>query len=100
MVNKIDVEILGEGTIDNGSEKIPVENIYLMKNITTVDDKDYTDTEFALKFKNNKDYYKVKELGAFNIDLKNSSKTLKKCELFSPEDNIDTIKEFKGITRE
>lgn len=52
--------MLGEGINETGSEEIPVRNVYLMKNTTSVDDINFTDTEFALKFNDNNDYYKVK----------------------------------------
>lgn len=67
MVNEISVKILREGVIEVGSEEIPVENVYLMKNITNINDKDFTDTEFALRFDNNSNYYKIKKLDTFDI---------------------------------
>lgn len=100
MVNEINVEILGEGTIDIGSEKIAVKNVYLMKNITHIEDSDLTEKQFALKFYKNEDYYKVKELGSFSIKLKKKNSILQRCELLSHEESIESVKEFKGIIKE
>jgi hypothetical protein len=99
MVNKINVKILGEGFIDTDSEQIRVKNVYLMKHITKVNNNDLIDNEFALKFYDNNDYYKVKKLGNFSIKLKDN-KTLKKCKLLFPKGDIKYLKEFKGIIKQ
>lgn len=99
MVNEINVEILGESTINTGSEEIRVKNVYLMKNITHVEDSDFTERQFALRFYENEDYYKVKKIGSFSIKLKKNNSILQRCELLSPKENINSVKEFKGIIK-